>query len=80
MTLNQLVNQISQIVADDPQAGHLPVYETYSVSRGHHSARYNAYREIRRVLVGEAEVFVKQRSGVYHPEMKPAVIFKLNDG
>ena len=77
MTLNQLVNQINQIVADNPQVGNLPVYETYYVSRGHH--RYNAYREIRRVLVGEAEVFVKQRSGVYHPEMKPAVIFKLND-
>ena len=79
MTLNQLVTQLNQILADNPKSGDLPVHETYFVSRGHYNAGYNAYHEVRRVLVGEAEVFVKQRRGVYRPEMKPAVILKLND-
>jgi hypothetical protein len=51
----------------------------YYVSRGHYNAGYNAYHEIRGVLVGEAEVFVKQGSGVYHPEMKSGRHIQFND-
>jgi len=79
MTLNQLINQIHKIVADNPQAGDLPVHETYYVSRGDYNAGYEAYYEVQKVLVGEAEVFVKQRKGHYLPQMKPAVLLKFNE-
>jgi len=77
MTLSQLINQLNQIVADNPKAGNFPVHETYYVSRGDYNAGYEAYHEVRKVLVGEAEVFVKQRKGHYLPEMKPAVLLKF---
>jgi hypothetical protein len=79
MTLNQLIKQLSQIVAENPQAGDLPVHETYYVSRGDCNAGYEAYHEVKKILVGEAEVFVKQRKGHYLPEMKPAVLLKFNE-
>ena len=55
MTLSELINQLNQIVADNPKAGNLPVHETYYVSRGDYNAGYEAYYEVRKVLVGEAE-------------------------
>jgi hypothetical protein len=77
MTLSQLIDQLNQIVAENPEAENLPVHETYYVCRGDYNAGYEAYHEVRKVLVGEAEVFVKQRKGHYLPEMKPAVLLKI---
>ena len=77
MTLSQLIDQLNQIVAENPEAENLPVHETYYVSQGDYNAGYEAYHEVRKVLVGEAEVFVKQRRGRYLPEMKPAVLLKF---
>jgi hypothetical protein len=77
MTLSQLIDQLNQIVAENPEAENLPVHQTYYVSQGASNARYVAYHEVRKVLVGKAEVFVKQRRGHCLPEMKPAVLLKF---
>ena len=79
MTLSQLIDQLNQIVAENPEAENLPVHETYYVSRGDCNAGYEAYHEVKKILVGEAEVFVKQPKGHYLPEMKPAVLLKFNE-
>ena len=79
MTLNQLVNQLNQIAAENPQAEDLPVHETYYVSRGQYNRGYYACHEVQKVIVGNAEVFVRERRGVYRSEKKPAVILKIND-